>query len=925
MRRSQLSSLFSLLCLCSLNGVAPSSRGEPSQATASSSTKIQLSESLQLFLLTPEIFRVCAYPPSPEKYTDPPQKPLPHVVEHRDWEEVEYTIEEKGDYETIIELEESGISIIYYRASQQLAFRNQEGVIVVQEGERSISNRKEDNYYTVEQSFLASSDDELLLGGGQFQAGYLNWLGSPLFLQQRNTETSVPFFVSSAGYGLLWETSASTWLNPLDFSEELKMSNNTLTFTASSDGPHYFTLHCNDVVYGDSIQAVAILQLKNHNNPDDIHEPINWNSRNKPPTLTGRVMTLISGAQYDVTLTCENCCRSFHSQHNSPGLQLFVNRPTAASMSKHTLRTDTTQFIDYYLMIPSHPSSSPSSISTSATYFDSCISLYRSLTGTAPLLPLYTYGFWFSKEHYATQQELLSAAEEFRSREIPVDGIVQDWKYWGDLEWSPQWDSSIYPNPEDMVRQLHGMNFHIMVSVWCKFENASYLKQAYKSKQLVAHTNWLDMYQTSAQNSLYHMVNVSMYSIGVDSLWLDATEPEGLIDYDKYVYPYGRDKEGVPANSVLNTYSLAVTEGMTLLHGDDYPQVRPFHLTRSSYAGQQRTSGIVWSGDISGNIDMMRRQVIASVNYALSGHPYWSMDTGGFFRPDDQYTSKEYKELLTRWFQFAVFVPLFRYHGQGGELWLYGEKTLNLLRKIIQLRYRLLPYIYSLARRVEFDGYTIQRHFLFDFPWDKEAIQIEDSYMFGPCLLVAPVVELSVDTREVYLPRLTTSSERGNVTIDDNENDDIWYSFFSGVKYTGGAFINAEGSLNMGGPPLFVPAGSIVSLGPFVQHSGADSTDPLEVRIYKGRNGKFTLYEDGGYDFTYRENGYISIDLVWDDRNNSLTISAMKGEGYPDMEPSRIFNIVLVDEDKGVGIDSTASPDAQVEYKGDEVVVTVTP
>ena len=255
--------------------------------------------------------------------------------------------------------------------------------------------------------------------------------------------------------------------------------------------------------------------------------------------------------------------------------------------------------------------------------------------------PLSALGFGFSKEHYATGDELLQAARQLRARQVPVDGIVQDWKYWGDLQWSPQWDTSIYPNPQNMITELHDLNYHIMVSVWCKFENASYLQQARKSKELVDGTNWLDMYQSNAQQSLYERIKDEMYSIGVDSIWLDATEAGGWQDYDKKVFPYGVDKEGVHAISVLHPFSLAVTGSITAWHARDYPNVRPVHLTRSSFSGQPRTAGVLWSGDISGNFDMLARQVTASINYAMSGPPYWSMDTGGFFRRDDQYEAEE--------------------------------------------------------------------------------------------------------------------------------------------------------------------------------------------------------------------------------------------------------------------------------------------
>jgi alpha-D-xyloside xylohydrolase len=860
---------------------------------------------LDIHLLSPTIIRVTVKADDNVSL----MKPLPHSVSERQWDRVNFEIEDTNPDEKTI-LIENGCSITVDLLLLRLTFRDpSSGKIILEEDGRKFLPVVDDihgNTYSPQQGFKSPSN-ELFFGGGTLQQGFTELRGEPLFLRQRNTESAVPFFLSNNGYGLFWDNAGDTWLNPLDIGgEQLSIGRGhqginkvKVPFTPHSRGRHYFTLHCPSVVYGDSILATAELSVQRISGASNPTKIISWYNKNKPPTLSGRVSDLEPNVEYEISLECEHCCRSFHQEFDRDDVQLYVTRPSNhTSDEKTVLRASLGDFVDYYVLLPFKKAPSDS-------LFDGIVRSFRSLTGGAPLLPKWTYGFWHSKEHYANQSELLDAAEGFRSRGIPVDGIVQDWKYWGELSWSPQWDPLIYPQPKSLASRLHEMHYHFMVSVWCKFENVTdFLIPLKREGQLLKATNWLDIFQPAAQESLFAMADTAMYSQGVDALWLDATEPEGLVNFGKTVYPEGKDSSGSSANAQLNTYSLAVTEGITQRFATAYPHSRPFHLTRSFAPGQQRTSGVLWSGDISGNWDMLRRQVTCSIGFGLSGSPYWSQDTGGFFRPDDQYSSPDYKELLVRWFHFAIFVPITRYHGQGGELWLYGDAVTDIVTETLFLRYRLLPTVYSLAHYVSRDSYTMQRHFAFDF-LDQAAAKVDDSFMFGPALLVAPVVHPGQSSRKVYLPVLPQGLK--------------WFNFWTGESQEGGEEVEVAAPLAQPGPPLMGKGGELLLLGPRLQWVDGKATDPLEVRVYGGGDASFELYEDGGLDNTYRTHGaYSIIHLRWQHEIRTFSVSEREGAGYPGMLLTRKLLIVLVRPDHGVGLDVTQpeEADAVIEYSG---------
>ncbi|HWT51449.1 MAG TPA: TIM-barrel domain-containing protein, partial [Caulobacter sp.] len=457
---------------------------------------------------------------------------------------------------------------------------------------------------------------------------------------------------------------------------------------------------------------------------------------------------------------------------------------------------------------------------------DTVIGGYRALTGDAPMMARWTWGLWQSKERYATQDELLSVAARYRAMNAPFDAVVQDWQYWRPGQWgSHRFDPARFPDPAAMVKTLHDQNVHTVISVWARFDlgtdNTAELDKAgalypktYPNVYPAGQGRWYDAYDPKARALYWRQVMRELGTKDFDGWWLDASEAE-------LGGNWGQMREVTtaagPGAAVYNAYPLlhttAVHEGMLR----DQPTKRPFILTRSAYAGQQRNAAITWSGDTTGTWDVLRRQIPAALNFSLSGIPYWSADIGGFFGGDPK--DPAYAELFTRWYQFGVFNPMFRVHGtgKGKELWAFDEATQKILLDFDRLRYRLLPYIYSASWDVTSQRSTMMRALAFDFRDDPEALRIPDQYMFGKALLVAPVVQAKATARTVYLP-----------------GKDAWYDFWTGQKATGGQVVVAGADLSR--IPLFVRAGSILPLGPVKPYADAPSSEPIELVVYPGRD-----------------------------------------------------------------------------------------
>lgn len=543
---------------------------------------------------------------------------------------------------------------------------------------------------------------------------------------------------------------------------------------------------------------------------------------------------------------------------------------------------------------------------------DQVIHLYRTATGPAPLFPKWAYGLFQSKDAYASQSELLAVKDGYRKAKIPVDCIVQDWNYWQPYaQGSHLMNPTKYPDPAKLISDLHAANVHTMISIWARYELKNNPPQvAGENDNYGALKNMNALFTASGVLPTYDAFNADARTLvfkqiydallgkyGWDAIWADATEPEGI---DLSALTTGIGKGFNYVNAYPLQHSKALYEGWRKVGPD---KKRVYVLTRSGFAGQQRHAASCWSGDIGSDQANYVRQIPAGLGFALSGMPYWTTDIGGYFGHSTNWSSAENNELFTRWFQFGAFSSLFRIHG-GGSRELYGSQwsatTKANLLLIDNLHYRLMPYIYSLAWKVTSENYTIMRPLVFDFQSDAKVYDIRDQFMYGPAILVNPVITARATSRAVYLPAGT------------------WYDFWTGATSTGQATASVSAPLSL--IPLFVRAGSIVPMGPMIQYA-TESIDPLEIRVYKGADASFALYEDEGDSYNYEGGQYSTIAFTWKDSTKELTIGARSGS-YPGMPTSRVFNIVFVGASHGVGVDVTSSADQSVRYDGSEVRIT---
>ncbi|MGA8036825.1 MAG: TIM-barrel domain-containing protein [Candidatus Acidiferrales bacterium] len=531
---------------------------------------------------------------------------------------------------------------------------------------------------------------------------------------------------------------------------------------------------------------------------------------------------------------------------------------------------------------------------------DSVIHEYRTLTGHTPMLPKWAYGFFQSKDRYVSLDEIREIAARYRSEHIPLDVMVQDW-FWWKTEGDPVFNSNYHDVAQDL-EALHKQNVHAMISVWGLLDPNSETYKILDSKQeLVPGAHVYDATNPDARDIYWQHLPGKLLAQGWDAFWLDSAEPE---EY----WPHMGD-------AILSSRRLAIGNGAeftnvfpflhTLGVQDHWkaqnPEKRVFLLTRSAFLGQQRVGATVWSGDVYGTYWGLDRQVPAGLNFALSGYPYWTTDIGGYWPPDDEpLADPAFQQLYARWFEFGAFCPIFRTHGHRphNEVWSF-DKVEPILVNYDRLRYRLMPYIYSLAWKVTSDDYTIQRPLVMDWRTDPKTWNLGDQFMFGPALLVSPVLKADVSERSIYLPAAAA-----------------WYDFWTGKSLPGGQEIEAGAPLDR--MPLFVRAGSIVPMGPQIEYAAENPAGPIEVRIYRGADGSFDLYEDAGDGYEYEQGRHSLVSFRWDDRNSLLTIAARQGS-FPGMIEHRKFDVVLVGSGHGMDSSVTDDPNAVIEYDGAEV------
>ena len=530
---------------------------------------------------------------------------------------------------------------------------------------------------------------------------------------------------------------------------------------------------------------------------------------------------------------------------------------------------------------------------------DQIIHQYRQMTGHAPLLPQWSYGLFQSKDRYVSQNELLDVASQYRSRHIPMDGIVQDWFWWTKGgEGDPVFNNNYTDVPAEL-KTLHDEHVHAMISVWGLMDDAAKNYQEIKRRGLeIGDTHVYDPTNPEGRDFFWNNLAGKLFAQGWDAFWLDSAEPEES-------WPHMGD--GILRNKQLHIGSgLEYTNIFPFEHNlgvqDHWKQTtqekRVFLLTRSAFLGQQRVGATVWSGDVYQSWWALQHQVPAGLNFALSGYPYWTTDIGGYHPlSPGSFNKPEYQELYARWFEYGAFCPIFRTHGHRdhNELWVY-DKVFPALLSIDKLRYRLFPYVYSLAWKVTDADYTIQRPLVMDFRKDPQTWDIGDEFMFGPSMLVSPVLKEHASDRSVYLPAGTD-----------------WYDFWTGEKTTGGKSVNVAAPLDR--IPLNVRAGAILPLGPEIEYA-RQATDPIELRVYPGKDGEFTFYEDEGDSYRYTNGAFATFGIHWDDAARTLTFGKRDGS-FKGMPEKHIFNVVIVKAAHGVGGNVTVKFDKTVNYSGE--------
>ena len=542
---------------------------------------------------------------------------------------------------------------------------------------------------------------------------------------------------------------------------------------------------------------------------------------------------------------------------------------------------------------------------------DKVMAAYRELTGSVPMFGKWAYGFWQCKNRYKSQEEILAVARKYRELHIPADNIVQDWFWWnrkGEFVFNKN-----YPDPKGMVDELHRNNFHLMISIWPFFEpgspNYDYMEKQgwfidkFKYAKPPYHTDAMAVYDATnpgARKYYWSEVNKALFNIGLDAWWMDTTEPETEGQEDNI--QIGHKLAAGSGDRYVNLFPMLTTGAVYDGQRAASDQKRVFILSRSAFAGSQRNGVTAWSGDINSDWFSYRRQIPAGLNFSLSGIPYWTTDIGGFVfgDPDDP----AYRELFVRWFQYGTFNPILRVHGtrktDQNELWSYGPEAQKILVAFDRLRYRMLPYIYSVAWKTTSDNYTPMRPLVMDFRTDVRAQNTSDEFMYGPAFLVSPVTEPGAVSRPVYLPT-------GH-----------WYDFWTGSATDGGREVATAAPLDR--LPLFIRAGSIVPLGPDLEWSTQKAPDPIELRVYRGADGAFVLYEDENDTYRYEKGAYTTIPIAWSEAKQRLTIGERQGQ-FPGMLAHRQFHVTFVGEGRGAGIPPAPTPDKVVDYFGQAVTV----
>lgn len=847
----------------------------------------------------------------------------------------------------------SGVNARVSLATGQVTFTGEDGSLLLQEregGRRFTPFEAEGTQGYTMQQVWESPANEAFFGLGQHQSDEFNYKGRNEELFQYNTKVSLPVVVSDRNYAILWDNySLSRFGDPREYAnlDLFKLYNAkgeegglTATYLTNSDPGNIFVERTEAAIDYENLETVK-------NFPEGFrfnNSTIVWEGEMEPaesglfhfklyyagytkvwldgePVVSERWRTAWNPNSYKFKKEMEAGRRYPVKVEWRPdggisylGLKVLSPRP-AEEQNALSFWSEMGDQIDYYFIRGNNS--------------DEVISGYRTLTGKAQIMPKWAMGYWQSRERYKTGDELLEAVNEYRQRGIPLDNIVLDWFYWPEDSWgSHQFEAARFPDPTAMVDSVHRLNARIMISVWPKFYYTTDHYKAFDGKGWMYRRatrdsirDWVgrgyigsfyDAYNPEARKLFWNQMKENLYPKGFDAWWMDASEPDILsnasINYRKSLMtPTALG----PSAKYFNAYALVNAEAIYNGQREADPDRRVFLLTRSGFPGLQRYSTATWSGDIGTRWEDMKAQISAGLNFAISGIPYWTMDIGGFC-VENRYTRaregsedlEEWRELNTRWHQFGAFCPLYRSHGQFPFREIYNiapenhpaYKTMVWYNKF---RYRLMPYVYTLAGMTWHNDYTIMRPLVMDFNGDITVNNIGDQYMFGPSLMVAPVYEYKARTREVYFPAATG-----------------WFDLYSGQFLTGGEYRTVDAPYEK--MPLYVREGAILPFGPEITSTAEKAADPVTLYVYTGRDGAFTLYEDEGVNYDYEKGEFSTIPITWDDAAGKLTIGARQGS-WNGMPETRTFNVMWISKEQPQAFDLSAVPRASVTYDGTAV------
>jgi len=917
--------LLALFCGCNNTLYRKTDDGIRISLTQSRNTD---TKSIRLQVITDDIIRVSA---SPDRLL---QDPKSLITAYENTKKEGWNAVQNGDK---IQLTTAHLKVTVSMRTGEICFADSTGKVLLKEkigGGKKFSPITIDGTtaWTFRQEF-ESPADEAFYGLGQHQSDEFNYKGKNETLYQYNTKVSVPFVVSSKNYGILWDNYSLTRFGdprPYANMDQFRLYDKngqegglTATYMIGKDPKNIFVERKENTIDYENNETI----LNFPKNFPFYNSAIKWEGEIQPKesglfhfilyyagytkvylddslVVAERWRTAWNPNSYKFTANLEKGSKhklriEWMPDGGSSYISLKALSPVSAEeQNRLSLWSEMGRQIDYYFV---HGQNA-----------DQVISGYRTLTGKAQVMPKWAMGYWQSRERYRTQDELLSNLRMFRQQHFPIDNIVQDWSYWKENSWgSHEPDTDRFPDMAGMVKEVHDSSARIMISVWPKFYIATehykeFADKGWMYQQAVKDSvrDWIgkgyigsfyDSYSDGARKLFWDQMNEHLFVKGFDAWWMDASEPDILsnssMDYRKKLMnptALGSSTEYFNAYGLMN--AKGIYEGQRSTNNDQ----RVFLLTRSGFAGSQRYAACIWSGDIGTRWEDMKAQISAGMNFSISGNPYWTMDDGGFCvekrfekAKEGSEDRNEWRELNVRWHQFGAFAPLFRSHGQlpYREPWNIapvGSPAYKALLYYTELRYRLMPYIYTLAGKCFFDDYTIMRPLVMDFGSDTKALNIGDQYMFGSQLMVCPVYSYKARNRSVYFPEKTG-----------------WYSLYDGSFEKGGNRLSVDAPFDR--MPVYVASGSILTTGARIENTTQPQND-LTIYVYAGRDGAFNLYEDENLNYNYEKGACSNILFKWDDAARTLTISDRKGS-FKGMIPERDLNVILVGPDKPAGLD----------------------